>query len=131
MKRGSRGLTIIETLIASVLFLTALVALIGIFPASARAARQAQGHLLATNLAERELELSRAMDFDALENRSQTYVLAVENNGALNEITFEILVEVTDLRPGLRRIIVSVDYLAPDYFNRSLQMETYSASLSP
>lgn len=131
MKPKARGLTVVETLIASVLFLTALVALIGIFPASARAARQAQGHLLATNLAERELELTRAMDFDALENRTQTYVLAVENNGVQNDITFETEVEVSDVRPGLRRVLVTVDYLGPDYFNRKLRMETYSARLSP
>jgi Tfp pilus assembly protein PilV len=126
-----RGLTVIETLIAATLFLTAIIVLIGIFPASARAARQAQGHLLGTNIAERELEICRAQDYDALEDRTEQYKIEVENNGVAHEITFEVEVKVSDVRPGLKRIRVEVDWLGPDYFNRGLKMETYAANLAP
>lgn len=121
----------IETLIAATLFLTAVVVLVGLFPTSVRAARQAQGHLMAVNLAERELELSRAQDYDSLEDRSEQYVLTVENNGASNDITFNSNVRVTDVRTGLKRIEVTIDYLGPDYFNRELRMETYAVDLNP
>ena len=128
---SSPGLSVIETLIASAVFLTAIVVLVGLFPASTRAVRQAQGHLMATNLAEREIELSRAMNYDALADRSATYNLAVENNGILNEITFNSEVEVTQVRTGLKQVVVRIDWLGPDYFNRELEMMTYSAQLSP
>lgn len=127
----SRGLTVVETLIAATLFLTVIVVLVGVFPGSARATRQAQGHLMAVNLAERELELSRAMDYDALADRSNTYLLNVENNGASNDISFNTELTVSDVRPGLRRIEVEVDWVGPDYFRRRLKMETYAAKLSP
>lgn len=98
---------------------------------SARAVRQAQGHLLATYLAERELELVRAMTYEAIENRQENYILAVENNGARNEIEFQSEISVTEVRTGLKSIVVRVSYLGPDYFNRELRMETYAAQISP
>jgi len=130
-RRTGAGLTVIETLIAATLFLTAVVVLVGLFPTAVRATRQAQGHLMAVNLAERELEISRVQDFDALEDRSATYVLNVENNGASNDITFNTQVAVTTVRPGLKRIEVTIDYLGPDYFNRTLKMESYAADFNP
>ena len=126
------GLTVIETLIAATLFLTAVVVMIGLYPASARATRQAQGHLLATNLAERELEISRGSHYDALEDRSNTYTLTVENNGAREDITFTTNVTVSDVRPdALKRIHVEVTWQGTDLFNRKIEMETYSAKLTP
>lgn len=126
-----RGLTVVETLIAATLFLTAVVVLVGLYPASARAVRQAQGHLLATNIAQRELELSVAMDFDALEDRTQQYVVDIENNGNLQKITFDTQVLITDVKPGLKRIVVEMSWLGSDNFVRKLEMEGYSASRTP
>lgn len=130
--RRPRGLTVIETLIAATLFLTSVIVVVGLYPASARATRQAQGHLMAVNLAEREIEFSRGRGFDFLENYSKTEQLTVENNGALTTITFNIEVEVTDIRTDrLKSIKVTVDYLAPDHFNRQLVMETYVGTTTP
>lgn len=129
--RKSLGLTVIETLIAATLFLTAAVVLVGLYPMSARASRQAQGHLMATYLAERELELVRAMEYSAIENREEEYVLTVENNGARNDIEFETEITVREIRAGLKSIVVKVNYLGPDFFNRELRMETYAAQISP
>ena len=131
MRIAPRGLTVIETLIAATLFLTAVVVMVGLYPASARATRQAQGHLLATNLAERELEISRASHFDSLENRSNSYTLSVENNGAQEDLQFDTEVTVSDVRPGLRRVAVAVRWQGTDYFNRRIEMETYAAKLTP
>ena len=125
------GLTVIETLIAATLFLTSAVVLVGLYPMSARASRQAQGHLLATYLAERELELVRAMDYRAIESRQADYELDVKNNGAAHKIDFRVDVTVTEIRTGLKSILVRVNYLGPDYFNRELKMETYAAQISP
>jgi hypothetical protein len=125
------GLTVVETLIAATLFLTSVVVLIGLYPASARAARQAQGHLMAANLAERELEFARGRGFDFLTDTTGTYDLEVENNGANHTINFQTTVTVTVVRPGLKSVTVLVDYLAPDNFNRQLKMETYVGKATP
>lgn len=130
-RRKSSGLTVIETLIAATLFLTAIIVIVGLYPASARAARQAQGHLIAVNLAEKELEFSRGTGFDYLENYSKTEDLVVENNGAKQTITFNTQVEVTDVRPGLKSVKVTVEYVARDNFTRQLIMETYVGSTTP
>ena len=129
--RRARGLTVIETLIAATLFLTSVVVLIGLYPASARATRQAQGHLMAAYLAERELEFARGRGYNAIEDYTETYDLTVVNNGASHEITFNTSVKVTDVRDGLKSVVVSVDYLAPDKFNRQLKMETYLGKSTP
>lgn len=129
-KRQS-GLTVIETLIAATLFITSVIVLIGLYPASARATRQAQGHLMATNLAEKEIEFTRGRGFDFMANDSNTYAIAVTNNGVTHTITFNTTVTVAEVRPGLKSITVLVDYLAPDNFNRQLKMETYVGKTTP
>lgn len=131
MTSRKRGLTVIETLIAATVFLTAIVVLVGLFPSSARAVRQAQGHTLATHFAERELEICRAQSFDTLADRTNTYTLEVENNGATEQLTFDTEITINDVRPGLRRIVVTVNWLGTDYFNRKIEMETYAADLVP
>ncbi|MFA5505842.1 MAG: hypothetical protein WC314_19300 [Vulcanimicrobiota bacterium] len=130
MKRPS-GLTVIETLIAATLFITSVMVLVGLYPASARAARQSQGHLMATYLAEQELEFARGRGFDALTDFGNSYELEVRNNGATHEITFTTTVTVKEIRAGLKSVTVTVDYLAPDKFNRQLKMETYVGSTTP
>jgi Tfp pilus assembly protein PilV len=131
VREACRGLTVIETLIAATLFLTAIVVVVGLFPASARAARQAQGHLLATNLAERELELARAASYGALEDRQNSYTLQIVNNGAKTDMELTTRVKISEVRDGLKRILVVVDWQGTDLFNKELQMETYAARLTP
>lgn len=125
------GLTVIETMVAVALFAVAVVALIGIYPASVRASRQAHGHLVAANLAEKEIEFSRAMEFDAIETRDEEYNLVFESNGASTTVEFETETTVTEIRDGLKQIRVLVRWNGLDRMNRSLEMETYVARLSP
>lgn len=129
MKR--RGLTVIETLIASAVFTVAILALIGIYPVSAKAARQAQGALVAANLAEKELEFSRAMAYDAVADRTLDYEISIENNGFDMQLVFQTATTVTEIRPGLKQIKVRVDWAEPDSQPRKLEMETYVANLAP
>lgn len=124
-------MTVIETMVAVALFAVAIVAVIGIYPASARAARQANGQLVAANLAEKELEFSRAQDYPALEDRDDSYQLTVESNGALTSTTYLTKVRVTELRPGVKRLMVSVTWSGGDRVDRKLEMETYVANLAP
>lgn len=126
-----RGLTVIETMIAVALFATAIIAAIGIYPTSARAARQAQGHLVASHLAEKELEFSRAMDYDAIEDRQEQYTLDFESNGAATQITFDTDIRVQEVQTGLKQLTVTVNYVGTDNFNRRLVMETLIARRSP
>lgn len=127
----ARGLTVMETMIAVTVFLVAVIALIGIYPASVRASRQAHGQLVAANLAEKELEFSRAMEYDAVETRQKDYDLVLETNGASTQVEFETRVEVSQVREGLKRVQVTVLWQGTDHMNRSLKMETYVARLTP
>ena len=131
IRPSQAGLTVIETLIAATLFITSVVVLIGLYPASARATRQAQGHLMAANLAEREIEFTRGRGYDVMDDISNTYDIEVENNGAKHTISFTTNVTVVEVRPGLKSVTVEVDYLAPDNFNRQLKMETYIGKTTP
>jgi len=122
---------VIETMVAVSLFAVAVVALIGLYPASVRASRQAHGHLVAANLAEREIEFSRAMAWEAMENRNAEYNLLIETNGAPTTVEYETLMDVTDLGGGLKRLHVTVSWNGTDRMSRKLEMETYVAKLVP
>ena len=45
--------------------------------------------------------------------------------------TFNTQVAVSTVRPGLKRLEVTIDYLGPDYFNRTLKMESYAVDFNP
>jgi Tfp pilus assembly protein PilV len=120
-----------ETMVAVTVFLVAVIAVIGVYPASVRAARQAHGHLVAANLAEKELEFSRAMEYDAVEDRQGEYELEFESNGALVKVEFESDVRVSLVREGLKRVQVVIAWNGLDNMNRRLEMETYVARLTP
>jgi Tfp pilus assembly protein PilV len=122
---------VIETMVAVSLFAVAVVALIGLYPASVRASRQAHGHLVAANLAEREIEFSRAMAWDAVEDRNKDYDLLLETNGAPTTVEFETSIRVTMVSDGLKRIHVTVRWNGTDRMSRKLEMETYVAKLVP
>jgi Tfp pilus assembly protein PilV len=127
----SRGLTVIETMVAVTLFAVAVIAVIGIYPASVRASRQAHGQLVAANLAEKELEFSRAMEYDGLDTRQKDYLLTLETNGAPTTVEFETETQVSEIREGLKRVAVTVRWQGTDLMNRRLEMETYVARLTP
>lgn len=127
----SRGLTVVETLVAVSIFAVAIVAMIGVYPASVRALRQAHGQLMAANLAEKELEFSRAMQYDAVETRDKDYQLTLETNGVPTTVEFETQTRVSEIREGLKRVAVTVRWQGTDRMNRSLEMETYVARLTP
>lgn len=120
-------------MIAVALFAVAVVSLIGIYPASVRAARQSHGHLAAVNLAEKELEFSRAMNYESVQDRAKDYKLILKTNGAQNEIDFVTKVTVSQVpsRTGLKRVKVTVAWVGTDRIARELMMETYVAKLSP
>ena len=130
-KGGRGGLTVVETMVAVTVFLVAVVAMIGVYPASVRASRQAHGQLVASNLAEKELEFSRAMEFDAIETRQKNYELTLETNGVPTNVDFETRLQVDEVREGLKRLEVTVRWQGTDRMNRSLKMETYVARLTP
>ncbi len=126
-----RGLTIIEMLIAATVFIVAIVTLIGIFPVSARSAQQSHAHLVATNLAEKELELSRAMDFLAVADRDKTYRLHQESGGFAREEIYQVTVRVREIRSGLKSVLVTVKWDQDKNIPRNLSMETFVARLTP
>ena len=131
MRAGLRGLSVMETMVAVTVFLVAVMALIGVYPASVRASRLAHGHLLANNVAEKELEFSRAMEYDAIENRDNAYALVLESNGAETTLDLQTHMEVTEVREGLKRLELQVKWKGLDSSTRTTRMETYVARLTP
>ncbi|MBI3927588.1 MAG: prepilin-type N-terminal cleavage/methylation domain-containing protein [Armatimonadetes bacterium] len=130
--RGSRGFTVVEMLIAAALFMVAVTAVIGVFPVSVRASHQAQGVYVASSLAERELEFTRGMSYDAVVPRAEKpYMISIDHSGVANEINFNTVVEVVEEQPGLKRVIAQVTWTEPDSLPRTVQLETYVARLDP
>lgn len=130
-KRLKSGLTVLETLIAVTIFAVGVMSLFSIFPVSAKAARQSIGHLAAVNLAERELEFSRAQAYDAVQNRSQDYDIVIESNGATNNLVFQTFTEANEIRTGLKHVKVVVRWTEGGGTTRETSLETYVPRLQP
>jgi hypothetical protein len=120
-----------ETMVAVTVFLLSIVTVVGAYPVSVRASRLAHGHLMASTLAEKEIEFSRAMDYDAVETREQTYNLVLEAQGAPCNLTFQTHMEVSEVREGLKRLKLTVSWSGLDSQTRRNEMETYVARLTP
>lgn len=129
--RMRRGFTILEMIIAAAIFAVAVVCLIGVFPVSARAAREAQGTLVAVNLAQRELEMARSASYSAITPRTSSYTISIDSNGVDERVTFSTSLEVTEVRPGLKLVKATVTWAQPDSVERSTSLETYVVRLTP
>ncbi|MEW6279972.1 MAG: hypothetical protein AB1758_15185 [Candidatus Eremiobacterota bacterium] len=128
-----RGLTVVEMLIAAALFAVSLMIMLGVFPVSARAVRKSQETLIATHLAETQLELARAGSFGNLASFSpQTTTVVVTHNGVDIDYAFEVEQQVSDFGTdsGLKTVVVLVRW-ASDRQQRTLRMETQIARTIP
>lgn len=125
------GFTVLEMIISVAVFAVAMVALIGVFPVSIKAGRQAQSTLVAVNLAERELEVSRSAAYDAIAGRVYSYDLDIMSNGVTIQITYDTEVEVNEVRDGLKHLKSTVTWAEPDAQVRTTSLETYVARRIP
>ncbi len=90
----------LELVVAVGIFATAFLLLLGVFPTATRAIRQANEYLTASYLAEQEIELVRAMDYDAIVAVSPRDVtVQTTNRGITVDTRYTIEVDVSEIDP--------------------------------
>ncbi|MBI3925143.1 MAG: prepilin-type N-terminal cleavage/methylation domain-containing protein [Armatimonadetes bacterium] len=125
LRRSRRGVNLIELLLALALFATAILLIIGIFPTAARSVRQAQGIVVATDLASRRLEELRAVPFAGLAPAVSVIKMTSTSSGGPQVTEYTVQTLVTDRSPDLKHVEVLVSWSTDQA--RLLRMETYRA----
>ncbi|MCE7870499.1 hypothetical protein DYH09_09005 [bacterium CPR1] len=119
-----------EMLVAAAVFASSVMILLGIFPLSARAVRQSQLNLIATHLAENQLETARARSYEALFTESLPAIpFTLKVNGTDLNVTYNVTMDVTEVNPGLKSVRVTVSWHWE--FDRNLTLETEIARTAP
>ncbi len=125
-----RGFSVMEMLVAAAVFASSVMILLGIFPLSARAVRQSQLNLIATHLAENQLETARARSYEALFTETLPPIpFTLKVNGTDLNVTYTVTMDVTEVNPGLKSVRVTVSWFWE--FDRNLTLETEIARTSP
>lgn len=118
MRAVSRGVSLLETLLAGVLLSITLFVILSLFPSSQLAIRQSQQVTRASELAQTLLEECRAQKWDAMEPRS--------GNAELEGLSLVYALTVHDSpdgTAGVKRLAVEVRWKDGGY-ERSLARET-------
>lgn len=106
-----RGVLILEVLVAIVILTGSLLVVFGVFPQAVTANQQGKGLLLATNLAQKEMEACKAMGFSVLASaatREVRYEATVR--GVAQVLDFKVQREVLDTPDGLKEVAVNVTW---------------------
>jgi len=139
-RRG--GFSLIEIMFATLIFTVAYLAIIGIFPTCARAVHEARVVMLATHIAQQQLEntVSITTGFSGITGGSGQVTLISVVNGATETLTFNWQITVTN--PGgdtnLKDVrcqvywVPSGSYMivGPSSVSKSVNMETMVANMS-
>lgn len=125
-----RAFSVMEMLVAAAVFASSVMILLGIFPLSARAVRNSQLNLIATHLAENQLEIARARSYEALFSESSPAIpFTLKVNGTDLNVTYNLTMDVQEVNPGLKSVRVTVSWFWE--FDRNLTLETEIARTSP
>lgn len=144
----TRAFSLIELMVAMLVFATCLLAAFGIFATAAKASSQAGYTLLAAEVAQKEIEYLKNLDWDELENFSsyavsnpdkyyRTTTLDVRNNGVQNTINFSSTPMVSacstddygNVDAVSIKVVVQYDFGSgrvkeTDGYNKSVELET-------
>jgi Tfp pilus assembly protein PilV len=123
--RHRRGANLAEILVAFAVFVSAFLALLGVFPAALRAVQQARELTAATFLAEQAIENEKAKPFEAI--ASSSFVASVEatSNGSQSRVDYAVVMSVTPTPPSAptrKQLTVLVSWSTPNL--RSTQIST-------
>lgn len=129
--RKHRGFSLIEILVAAVVFTGATLMVLSIFPATGKLSQQAQCVMIATNLAELELEESLATDYDSLAGRTETHTMACNRDGATHRIDYTVEITVADVSGGGLRHVTARTSWTYEGETRNVYLESYVADLTP
>ncbi len=105
-----RGFSLLETVMAAFIFLTALALIAGVWPAYSRAAAKNAGYLAAMDIASQEIEVSIAQGYDGVGDRSGDVVVTNIVEGQSVDRQFHYEVAVSDVTPTLRDVTVTVTW---------------------
>lgn len=125
-----RGFTVIEMLVAIAFFATFYIIIMEVWPLSARSVLQAKNALLASHVAEQEMEYAIYQGYNAVSNRSGTYQLTSTINGVVQSSAIRYRVTVTPNTSDTKDVQVRVDWSDPaalpsaPQVGRNIQLET-------
>lgn len=107
-QRKASGLTLVEVLVATSLFLVATFGLLAVFPTQNRAIGLSHDVLTATSLADREIESTVALGFSVAANRTAQETVSGVVNGVAVSQTFTCETRVTSVSSQLSDVVVRV-----------------------
>ena len=111
MQRNTkRGLTLVETILASFLLGTMVIAVMGVWPAYYRAVEKSKNRRVAVGLADQQMEIALAEGFLGVRRRAESFDLESERRGTQVTTSFDCLVEVTQDNLYLKTVTVTVSW---------------------
>lgn len=112
-RNSVRGVLLLEVLFAIVLLTGSVLLVLGVFPQAVRSNQQGKDLLLATNLAQKEMELCKAMepsDFDSTFNSSREVDYTARVRGNDHTMSFRVTREFVDVTSDLKEVTVTVEW---------------------
>jgi len=104
---------LLEVLLAIVLLAGSVLLVLGVFPQAVRSNQQGKDLLLATNLAQKEMELCKAMepsDFDSTFDSSREVDYTARVRGNDHTMSFRVTREFVDVTSDLKEVTVTVEW---------------------
>lgn len=108
--RRPTGLSLLEVVVGLGIFSVAILMVLGLFPMGLRAVDQGRGALLATHLAERELERVRETAFEDIESYTGEVTVSGVSGGADSATRFTYQVTVTPVYDDLLDVMAQVNW---------------------
>jgi len=112
-RNSVRGVLLLEVLLAIVLLAGSVLLVLGVFPQAVRSNQQGKDLLLATNLAQKEMELCKAMepsDFDSTFDSSREVDYTARVRGNDHTMSFRVTREFVDVTSDLKEVTVTVEW---------------------
>ena len=112
-RNSVRGVLLLEVLLAIVLLAGSVLLVLGVFPQAVRSNQQGKDLLLATNLAQKEMELCKAMepsDFDSTFDSSREVDYTARVRGNDHTMSFRVTREFVDVTSDLKEVPVTVEW---------------------
>ncbi len=103
----------LEVLLAIVLLAGSVLLVLGVFPQAVRSNQQGKDLLLATNLAQKEMEFCKAMepsDFDPTFNSAREVDYTARVRGNDHTMSFRVTREFVDVTSDLKEVTITVEW---------------------
>ena len=107
----TRGILLLEVLVAIVLLVGSVLLVLGVFPQAMTANQQGKGLLLATNLAQKEMEACKAMSIAELDfSDSRDVQFTARVRGVEQTMHFTVNRLATDAATDLKEVTITVQW---------------------